>query len=387
MANMTIFDKTISFNEKDVVYNFGDESSSFYYILSGKVNLYETHGIAKVFYKTCPIMSTFGVDEFISMDKRKFTAIATEKCEFLEVTTKNIEEFSSQLPGVVLNILNGLSKDIKKLNDLFLLREKSTCEAICRGNLEFNIDDEHIYIENNRKYPMLLPEIHKNHLYETEKTCPICNHNFITNNIRLSHLKFLSEDNDLRMHYEDISPLWYQLLTCPKCNYVNFRQTFSDFKPYMIDLVKNALARQTHFEPSNIKLSINDVLEEYYHFLRVIDDYKYSALSKSHLWESLMWIYDDLGDIEAHKIAKKNYSESLKIAWFNDSDKLSAENESLVTYKVSLIELENGNYKDAHSFCMKAIRIKGISSSHKKRIQNKLYEISELYRQNKKVSS
>lgn len=383
MQTKSIFDSAINVTKSRSLYTTGEASSCFYYILAGHVDLYEDLDRTKIFLDKKTVFSIVGLDDFVSKKPRSHSAVATDGSDFLRIDNSNFEDFSSQLPDVVLKILNELSCDIKNLNDLLLLKRNEIYDDICQGTVDFIIDNDNEdirYVSSTRSYPVLLPRIQKEYLYDIERTCPICQNNFKSNNIRLSHLKYLSEDSDLRVHYEDISPLWYQLLTCPKCTYVNFRQSFDNIKPYLKDSIKKVLKKESNFEPKSIKLTINDVFDEHYHFLKVIDSYKYSSLVKSRIWETLIWLYNDVGDEKSSRLAKENYSKSLKEGWYSDSEDLSPEKESLLTYKVGLLEFELGNLKEAYSFCMRASQIKGISPSHKKRVQSTLYEISKLYR-------
>ena len=195
MLNKNIFDTAISVSKSRELYKIDDESNCFYYVLSGFVDLYEDFDKSRIFLEKKAIFSIVGLDDFILNRKRTHTANASDNSSFLRVDSLNFEDFSSQLPNAVLKILTELSCDIKELNTLLLLNQNDGYREVDQGEIKFVRDDENdsnIYIVSTRNYCALLPKTQKEFLYDIERDCPICQTRFRSNNLRISHLKYLS---------------------------------------------------------------------------------------------------------------------------------------------------------------------------------------------------
>lgn len=383
MNSLSIFDNVHNYKKDEPIFNEGDYSDYFYYIIKGSVDIYKTGDDVRTLLKSYHNRSVLGLDSFLLNEKRSLDAIAREASELLRIDSSNIEEFCSQLPNAVIRALDDMSNELRHLNDILLFRNACSDKCEFTGDLEI-VETEGAYsVKSKRTYSKLLPEDHIKYLYDSEKTCPICNQVFRTNQIRTSKLRRVSEEADLRNIYMDIDEAWYQFAMCPNCNYINFINTFNNIRPTLIPKITEELKNYTYLEPKLIKDSINDVLAEHYHFINMIDSYMYSALVKARVWQSLMWLYGDLHDEESMHKAKDIFKKYLLEGWYEAGDDLDAENEAIITYKVALLSLESGDLKEAYNFMMKALRIPGISSVMKKRIENKLFDISEIKRSTK----
>lgn len=56
-------------------------------------------------------------------------------------------------------------------------------------------------------------------LFDKKYTCPVCENNFTSKTVRTGKTKLVRTDMDLRNVYEDIEPLKYDIILCPKCGY------------------------------------------------------------------------------------------------------------------------------------------------------------------------
>lgn len=56
-------------------------------------------------------------------------------------------------------------------------------------------------------------------LFEKKYTCPVCENNFTAKTVRTGKARLIRTDMDLRNVYEDIEPLKYDVILCPKCGY------------------------------------------------------------------------------------------------------------------------------------------------------------------------
>ena len=56
-------------------------------------------------------------------------------------------------------------------------------------------------------------------LFDKKYTCPVCDNNFTAKTVRTGKARMIRTDMDLRNVYEDIEPLKYDIILCPKCGY------------------------------------------------------------------------------------------------------------------------------------------------------------------------
>lgn len=63
-------------------------------------------------------------------------------------------------------------------------------------------------------------------LFDKKYTCPICENNFTAKTVRSGKTRMIRTDMDLRNVYEDIEPLKYDVILCPKCGYAALARFF-----------------------------------------------------------------------------------------------------------------------------------------------------------------
>lgn len=68
-------------------------------------------------------------------------------------------------------------------------------------------------------YLLQLKNEDRTYLSPREMDCPLCGNHFKYLKTRAPKLMVEKNDFDLRVHYRDIEPMYYDLLTCPKCLY------------------------------------------------------------------------------------------------------------------------------------------------------------------------
>lgn len=88
--------------------------------------------------------------------------------------------------------------------------------------------------------PTLFPEGHKlgqyhlaltpdpKYVYEKSVICPICEHSFKSYAVRRSRMIAERTERDLRVIYKGVEPLYYDVITCPKCWYSALSESFKN---------------------------------------------------------------------------------------------------------------------------------------------------------------
>ncbi|MDR0381621.1 MAG: DUF2225 domain-containing protein [Oscillospiraceae bacterium] len=81
---------------------------------------------------------------------------------------------------------------------------------------------------NMEAYRLPLTPVDKTYIYEKNIVCPVCAHTFKAYTVRLSRLISEGMDRDLRVRYRGVEPLYYDVVTCPKCWYSALVQAFKE---------------------------------------------------------------------------------------------------------------------------------------------------------------
>lgn len=76
-----------------------------------------------------------------------------------------------------------------------------------------------------------------NFLYESKKTCNICNKEFNILKVKSSKLRLIRRDDDLCPYYKDINPLSYEFHVCPHCS-AAFTDSFPELNVNQKDKIR-----------------------------------------------------------------------------------------------------------------------------------------------------
>lgn len=314
--------------------------------------------------------------------KQRLEEVAKDTLEMEKLDEEGLKILCEKAPLEMIRLLKRLSDDIRHLNDLYLMKKESLKETLSPylESIHFLENDGEMALESLPKYPYLLPEAHTEKLYDLQKTCPICGESFKTKALKYTQMKSLGTDVDLRTRFEGIDEIWYALMMCPNCKYTHYASGFDRLNPaYREKLSKKLLELHLPNMP-HIKSSYYDVLMQYGVFLKLLPHIGNSSMLHAKTWQALMWLFEDVKDEAAMLKAKPLYHKHLAQAWANASDSMEAESEGMLTYKLAHMTLESGDIKKSYDLFYKALRIKGISSILKKKIEGRLQEISETRR-------
>ena len=170
-------------------------------------------------------------------------------------------------------------------------------------------------------------------LFDKKYTCPICENNFTAKTVRSGKTRMIRTDMDLRNVYEDIEPLKYDVILCPKCGYA----ALSRFFPNVTNVQQKYISEKI---TPNFKPLQDDG-----------DDYTY---------EQALARYKIAFANAVVKMAK--FSEgaylSLKTAWIYRSYKESLDREmaGYETKYEKLDILEKENLRKAYDYFVKAVQ-------------------------------
>lgn len=123
------------------------------------------------------------------------------------------------------NLFSGLEKlGLGKFSDMNLYeeeneKEKNTADAVKKSQEEKKTKEEDV-------------------LYDKSHSCPVCDNEFKVKVVKTGKVRMAGSDIDLRPKYEDVDPLKYDAIVCPKCGYAALARFFSHISEQQIKLIR-----------------------------------------------------------------------------------------------------------------------------------------------------
>ncbi|MDR0671918.1 MAG: DUF2225 domain-containing protein [Oscillospiraceae bacterium] len=238
------------------------EASRMYLLLSGSVGLYGAyHGPEESRAAAVLSAGDFFGERALLLDRTPvLTAVALTPTVLLSVGQENMTLFCQRAPEAVHALLKALCRRLSSLDDagdgvaVSPPLRPDTAPAPVRAPDDAPAPDAGAVgaeaeppasgaITPSRFWtvPSLFPPGHrmeayhlpltladKKYIYEKNIVCPVCGHAFKAYTVRLSRLVSEGMDRDLRVRYQGVEPLYYDVITCPKCWYSALLQVFKE---------------------------------------------------------------------------------------------------------------------------------------------------------------
>lgn len=170
-------------------------------------------------------------------------------------------------------------------------------------------------------------------LFDKKYTCPVCDNKFTSKTVKTGKAKLVRSDMDLRNVYEDIEPLKYDVILCPKCGY----GALSRFFP-------NVSTAQQKFISEKITPNFKPLVEneDDYTFEQALTRYKIAFANAV---------------VKVAKVSEGAYL-SLKTAWLYRSYKESLDMDApeYEEKKAKLENLEKETLRKAYDLFIKAVQ-------------------------------
>lgn len=81
----------------------------------------------------------------------------------------------------------------------------------------------------------------ENFLYDKSYICPVCGNNFKAKAVKVGKTRLVSKDTDLMPRYENINPLFYDVIICPRCGYSAMIKYFDKIRDEQALLIKSKI--------------------------------------------------------------------------------------------------------------------------------------------------
>ncbi|MDR1117176.1 MAG: DUF2225 domain-containing protein [Oscillospiraceae bacterium] len=235
-----------------------------------------------------------------------------------------------------------------------------------------------IFPEGHGSYTLPIDNSNTALLFDKTFTCPICGKSFRSLSVRTSKLVAESTDSDMRVHYKDIEPMYYDVTTCPSCYYTALVDSFTE-----------GSANKAQFEAkmkeyrNGLKLKFNRdrdtdaVFKGYYLALLCVPIcFRSNSAVAAKLWLKLSRLYSDCGDEKMSGVAAEHSLEE----YLNTYTKQIVTDSQGHQICVMLGELyiKKGDYKDARQYFFKVISDRSAAPVLKKHAENRIEDIKDI---------
>lgn len=106
-----------------------------------------------------------------------------------------------------------------------------------------NIKDMDLYVneDSNEELEELKNKNINDFIYEKTYKCPVCMNEVKSKTVKVGKAKLSYKDTDLMPRYDDINPLFYDVVLCPACGYAALSRYFSKIKHPQAQLIKSTI--------------------------------------------------------------------------------------------------------------------------------------------------
>jgi uncharacterized protein (DUF2225 family) len=279
----------------------GDGSSDgMYIVLQGTVGVFKNYRMLNETQLSAIEAGNFFGEMSLFLGKgRDSTAVAMNDVIALEITRANVLEIFSKQPEITYTLMQGLCRRIDVLNtsNQFLnseAKKDSPTKTLVSGSSP-------LFPEGHGNYILSMDNTPSEFLFEDAVKCPICGHKFSHLTALTSKLVQDSRDDDYRIRYKGVEPMYYEVITCPNCLYSAMADLFKDIEvtKRMIESMHDAMS--PYLGATEIRTGTDrdtfTVFAGYY--LAILGApkcfYEHQRIT-ARLWRNLGRIYDDCSD-------------------------------------------------------------------------------------------
>lgn len=301
--------------------------------------------------------------------------VAQTDAVVLCVDEKNYAETFSKRPelafGVMAQLVRRLDSAQKSLDQLSGKNKT--------GGIDSGLKKSELFPSAHQAYQLNLINDRTEYVFKDIAQCPLCGERFESMSVLGSRLRRESTDRDLRVHYAGVEPMYYDIVSCPRCLYSAPNELFptapskfkeavsSELKPFTgQELVKPGMQRDSQ-----------TVFAGYYLAIRCVpicfDEYQ---TTMGALWQKLSRLYKDCGNEEMYLFASDNAAKNYEYVYehFHISESQSQQ----ICYILGDLYERQKNYEKARNYFYMAKSNRGGTPVMKMQSDRRLEEIKEL---------
>jgi hypothetical protein len=292
----------------------------------------------------------------------------------LSVTRNNIKDFFTKYPDVAFSIVEQIYKRLAEA-DAALGKLQSGEQAAQKQPKKSSLFPE----GHTGNYTLPLNHNQSTIICLNKTTCPLCGRKFEAHYILSSKLRRLNADDDMRVRYKDVEPLYYNIITCPNCLYSAETTQFGEASKRTAD---NVNAKIGPYRLGTVVQSGNErdtytVFLGYYLALLcapiVADNHE---LVVAGLWLKISRLYEDCKDKKMHMYAVRQALDSYNYVYSNL--RITDSQTQQVRCLLGELYFKLGDYDAARQFLFMIKSDKDAPASLKRQAELRIETIREL---------
>ncbi len=232
-------------------------------------------------------------------------------------------------------------------------------------------------------------------IFDKSYTCPVCDHEFTSKNVRTGKVRLIGADDDLRPIYQDVDSLKYDAVLCPKCGYSALNRYFNFVMSAQAKAIKDNISANFTYTPEEGKIyNYDDAILRHKMALACTVVKRGKSSEKAYTCLKLGWLCrgkrellmkgDDSLKEEIASLAEEE-KECLENAFAGFKDAFSKEDfpmcgmdQHTMMFLLAELAYRTGHPEDAKFYCSKVLtardanqRIKNKAIDLKEKLQNK----------------
>jgi uncharacterized protein (DUF2225 family) len=381
------------FPKGSVIVAAGDAAArSMYIILQGNAGIFENyHKLNEAQTASFEAGGFFGEMNLFLNKTTTRTAAALTDVVALEVHRANAYEFFAKQPEITFSLFESLCRRLDAPADA----TRISLEAAPKEKQEEDVwegtavsGNSPLFPDGHGNYLLLLDNTGTDYLYSDAVTCPICSHSFHPLAVMTSKLKIQSKDDDMRVRYKDIEPMYYEVVSCPECLY----SATPDLFPKVETTRRITEALQDALAPYRGTVRIHDgarrdtftVFAGYY--LAILSAgacFSESQRITGRLWRNLSRIYDDCSDEKMMRFALEKSKDAYEYAYKRFDNHGKALQQLCYMIGETLCKLDEP--ERAREYLYAAFTNKEGTAVLKRQAENKLDEVKKILKAREEI--
>lgn len=231
-------------------------------------------------------------------------------------------------------------------------------------------------------------------ILEKSFTCPVCNREFKSKQVRTGKVKLVAQDSDLRPRYQLVDSLKYEAIVCPRCGYAALSRFFNFMTSAQAKLIReNISANFKGMKEEKEILSYEEAITKYKLALVNTVVKHARASEKAYTCLKLAWLYrgqaetlpetapDREGKIKELQASEKellsNAYDGFTEAFSKESFPMCGMDEITLTYLTADLARRIGKYSEALQMIARVIT----SREANERIKSRAREMKDMIRE------
>lgn len=374
-----------------VIANEGDASNeAMYIVLQGSVGAFKNY---QMLHETQTMRyeagGFFGEMCLFLGQNRDVAIVALTDTVVLEVTRANSHELFVTQPEITFMLCKGLCQKLDSVASSYRTLHAETKKENSLSGLVLS-GDSPIFPEEHGNYILPIDNSASDYLFADVVKCPMCGAPFKNISVLESKLVQESKDDDMRIRYRDVEPMYYEVVTCPSCLYSAISDLFKDIEvtKRMVDAlgdvmaphrgvleIKEGAARDTFTVFAGYYLAILSAPVCFYEHQRIT----------ARLWRNLSRIYDDCSDERMQTYALRQSLDEYLYSYSHFD--IGGKNLQQLCYVIGELHYQLGEYEEARRFFYAAFTNKEGSPVIKRQAEGRLDQAKEKIKETEEAGS